>query len=71
MDRTKVVKYADDFIMATRGESIRAVENYTNVELSKIKGWARNKRSNSMTPNLRQSRSQEGNAKKTRTSQYT
>jgi len=42
MDRTKVVAYADDLIMATRGESIRAVENYTNVELSKIKGWAKN-----------------------------
>ena len=42
MDRTKVVAYADDLIMATRGESIRAVENYTNVELSKIHGWAKN-----------------------------
>lgn len=38
-------------IMATRGESIRAVENYTNVELSKIKGWAENKIK--FTPNLR------------------
>ena len=37
-----MVAYADDLIMATRGESIRAVENYTNVELSKIKGWAKN-----------------------------
>jgi hypothetical protein len=42
MDRTKVVAYADDLIMATRGESIRAVENYTNVELSKIQRWTRN-----------------------------
>jgi len=42
MDRTKVVGYADDLTMATRGESITAVENYTNVELSKIKGWAKN-----------------------------
>jgi hypothetical protein len=42
MDRTKVVVYADDLIMATRGKSIRAVENYTNVELSKIQRWARN-----------------------------
>jgi len=31
MDRTKVVAYADDLIMATRDDSIRAVENYTNV----------------------------------------
>jgi len=27
----------DDLIMALKGESIRAVKNYTNVELSKIK----------------------------------
>ena len=37
-----MVAYADDLLMATRGESIRAVENYTNVELSKIHGWAKN-----------------------------
>ena len=37
-----MVAYADDLIMAKRGESIRAVENYTNVELSKIKGLAKN-----------------------------
>ena len=42
MDQTKVVAYVDDLIMVTRGESIRAVENYTNVELSKIKRWANN-----------------------------
>jgi hypothetical protein len=42
MDRRKVVAYADDLIMATRVESLRAVENYTKVELSKIKGWAKN-----------------------------
>jgi len=36
LDRTIVVAYADDIIMATRGESITAVENYTNVELGKI-----------------------------------
>jgi hypothetical protein len=40
MDRTKVVAYADDLILATRGDSVRAVENYTNVEHSKINGWA-------------------------------
>jgi hypothetical protein len=43
MDRRKVVAYADDLIMVTRGESIRAVESYTNVELSKIQRWAKNK----------------------------
>jgi len=41
MDRTKVVAYAYDLILATRGDSVRAVENYTNVELSKINGWAK------------------------------
>jgi len=28
--------------MATRDESLRPVENYTNVELSKIHEWAKN-----------------------------
>jgi len=41
MDRTKVVAYADDLILVTRSDSVRAVENYTNVELSKINGWAK------------------------------
>jgi len=36
MLRTKVVAYADDLIIVKQGESIRAVENYTNVELSKV-----------------------------------
>ena len=36
MKRTKVVAFADDLIIATRGKSVRAVENYVNVELSKI-----------------------------------
>ena len=34
-----MVAYADNLLM---GESKRAVENYTNVELSKILGWAKN-----------------------------
>ena len=41
MARTKVVAYADDLLIATRGDSVRAVENYANVELSKIDGWSR------------------------------
>jgi len=44
MKRTKVVAFADDLIMATRGESVRAVKNYVNVELSKINVWAKNKK---------------------------
>ena len=42
MARTKLVAFADDLIMATRGESVRAVESYVNVELSKINGWSKN-----------------------------
>jgi hypothetical protein len=42
MDRTKVVAYSDDLIMATKCKSIRSVENYTNVGLSKIQRWAKN-----------------------------
>ena len=54
MDRRKMVAYADDLIMVTRGESIRAVENYTNVQLGKIHGCAqRTTKLNSMSPNLR------------------
>ena len=41
MARTKLAAYADDLLIATRGESIRAVENYTNAEMSKIDEWAR------------------------------
>jgi len=39
MARTKVVAYADDLLIATRGDSIRAVENYANVEMSKMNEW--------------------------------
>ena len=40
--RTKVVAFADDLIMATRGESVRAVENNVNIELNKINRWSKN-----------------------------
>jgi hypothetical protein len=43
MERTEVVAFANDLIMATRGELVRAVENYVNVELSKIDGYSKNK----------------------------
>ena len=39
---TKVEAFADDLIMATRGESVIAVENYVNAELSKINAWSKN-----------------------------
>ena len=34
--------FADDLIIATRGGSVRAVENYVNVELSTINEWSKN-----------------------------
>jgi len=44
MTRTKVVVFADDLIMAIRGDSVRAVENYSNAELSKITLGSKNNR---------------------------
>jgi len=41
MARTKVVAYADDLLIAVTGDSIRAVENYANAEMSKIDEWSR------------------------------
>jgi hypothetical protein len=43
MAQTKVVAFADNLIMATRGDSVGVVENYVNVELSKINGWSKKK----------------------------
>jgi hypothetical protein len=43
-DGTKAVAFADDLILAIRGDSARAVENYSNGEMCKITAWAtRNK----------------------------
>ena len=44
MTQTKVVAFADDLILATRGESVKVVENYSNAELSKIALWSKNKK---------------------------
>jgi len=41
MTRTKVVAFSDDLIMAIRGDLVRAVENYSNTELSKITLWSK------------------------------
>jgi len=35
------VAYADDLLKAKRGDPMRAVENYANVEMSKINEWSR------------------------------
>jgi len=42
MDKTKVVVFADDLIIATRGGSLKPVENYVNVELCNINEWMKN-----------------------------
>jgi hypothetical protein len=41
MTRTKVVAYGDDLLIAIRGNSVRAVENYANAEMSKINEWSK------------------------------
>jgi monomeric isocitrate dehydrogenase len=41
MDKTKVVAFADDLILAIRADSTRAVENYVNGEPSKITAWSK------------------------------
>ena len=38
----KAVSFADDLILAIRIETIRAVENISNIEMSKIAGRSRN-----------------------------
>jgi len=37
---TKVIAFADDLIILTKGESIVEAENYINLELRKISDWA-------------------------------
>jgi hypothetical protein len=39
--RTKAVAFADDPILATRGDSVSSVENYSNGELSKVTAWSK------------------------------
>ena len=36
-----MVAYADDLLIATKGKSVREVENFANLELSKIERWSR------------------------------
>ena len=44
--RSKAVAFADDLILAIRSETIRAVENISNIEMSKITKWAKNNKIN-------------------------
>jgi len=40
-EKTKVAAFADNLILAIRAGSTRAVENYSNGELSKITAWSK------------------------------
>jgi hypothetical protein len=39
--RTKAVAFADDLILAIRGDSVGAVETYSNGELRKVTDWSK------------------------------
>jgi len=39
--RTRVIAFADDLLVLTRGKSTLDAENYTNQDLKKIENWAR------------------------------
>ena len=38
---TKIIAFADDLIILTRGKSVSEVENTANIELQKISKWAK------------------------------
>ena len=40
--QTKVIAFADDLILVTRGKTVVEAENLTNTKLSKITTWAKN-----------------------------
>jgi formyltetrahydrofolate synthetase len=40
------VAFADDLILPIRNENIRAAENISNIEMSKITAWSRNNKIN-------------------------
>ena len=39
---SKIIAFADDLIILTRGESVVEAENYMNLEMRKILEWAQN-----------------------------
>ena len=45
-NHTKVIAFADDLIILSKGESIIEAENCMNLELRKISDWARNNKLN-------------------------
>jgi len=51
--RSKVIAFAGDLIILTRGETVTEAEIYTNLELRKIEVWAQNNKMNLMRTNLK------------------
>jgi hypothetical protein len=51
--RTKAVAFADDLILAIRGDSVSVAENYSNGELSKITAWSKSNKIRLTTKNLK------------------
>jgi len=39
--RTKAVVFADDALLAITGETVNEIENFSNLELSKITAWSK------------------------------
>jgi len=38
---TKIIAFADDLLLLTRGETVSEIENIANLELTKISTWGR------------------------------
>ena len=45
-ENSKAVAFAVDLILAVRNETIKAAENISNIEMSKIAGWSMNNKIN-------------------------
>ena len=43
---SKAVAFADELILSIRNETVRAEENISNIEMSKITAWSRNNKIN-------------------------
>jgi hypothetical protein len=41
MSGTKLVAFADDLLLLTRGKSVSEVENIANIELNRVSRWAK------------------------------
>jgi hypothetical protein len=39
--QTKAIAFADDLLITVRAKTVREVENFANIEISKISNWAK------------------------------